>query len=75
LIFTGEGGKLENLEKNPCGMGENNIRNKLSSHMTSTDTGIKPGPQWCKAGTLTALPSMPHNSNSIICISNVDFET
>jgi len=41
LLIFDEGGKLENPEKNPRGMRENNIRNKLSSHITGVNPGIK----------------------------------
>jgi len=46
LLIFGEGGKPENPEKNPRGMRENNIRNNLTSHMTSDDPGIEPRSQW-----------------------------
>jgi len=45
-LSFGDGGKPENPEKNPGGMRENNIRNKLNSHMTPADPEIEPGPQW-----------------------------
>jgi len=53
LIFD-EGGKPENLEKNPCGMRKNNISNKLSTH--TTQTGVKAGSQQSPLGH----PCHPH---------------
>lgn len=43
LLISDEGGKLEDLEKNICGMSDtcNNIWHKLSSHITATDLGIE----------------------------------
>ena len=35
--------KPENLEKNPCGTGENNTSNKLNSHMILHKLGLEPG--------------------------------
>ena len=42
LIFM-EGGKPDNLEKNPRGTGENNTSNKLNSHMILPKPGLEPG--------------------------------
>jgi len=46
----------EENERIPCGMRENNIRNKLSSHITAAYPGIEPGSQWWNADALTAQP-------------------
>ena len=42
LVFM-EGGKPENLEKNPHGTGENNTSNKLNSHMILPKPRLEPG--------------------------------
>ena len=52
LIFV-EGGKPENLEKNPRSRAR--INHKLNPHVTP-GPGIEPGPQWWEASSLTTAP-------------------
>ena len=54
LVFV-EGGKLENLEKNPRSEDENQHQTQPTNDGGS---GVKPGPGWWEASTLTAVPSL-----------------
>ena len=54
LIFV-EGGKPENLEKNPRSKVRTN--NKLSPHMMP-GPGIEPGTHWWEVSALTTAPSL-----------------
>ena len=65
LVFA-EGGKQENLEKNPRSREENQL--KLNPLMAS-DPGIEPGPHWWEASALTTAPSLLlylHVSSSVL---------
>ena len=54
LVFV-EGGKLENLEKNPRSEDAN-----LQQTQPTNDggSGIEPRPHWWEASTLTTVPSL-----------------
>jgi len=65
LLIFDEGGKPENPEKNPRGMRENNIRNKLSSDMTSSNPGIEPGSQYVVKGRRSHR-SATHTTMSVL---------
>ena len=55
LVFA-DGGKLENLERNPRSRVENQLKLNL---LTALGPGIKPGPHWWEASALTTAPTMP----------------
>ena len=55
MLVFGEGGKPENLEKNPRSGEEN--QHKLNPLMAS-GPGIEPGPHWWEASALTTTPSL-----------------
>ena len=72
LIFL-EGGKPEELEKNPWGMDDSQQQIQpicdTRSHVTS-GPGIEPRPQWWEASALTTAPVLlPCRVSSFVCSS------
>jgi len=71
LLIFGEGGKLENPEKNPHVMTENKIRNKLGSQITAADIRIEQSLQRRKASALIALPPIYATPNTSLLFYNM----